>query len=69
MHDPVPDHIGVAQAVVERRAQLRRIDAVTRRLQLPRHEHAVVLVQQRELQAAGTGVDDENSHWGLLEAG
>ncbi len=63
--DPMTHDVGVAEAAVERRAQLGGVDTVTGRRELARGKRLVVRVEQRQLQAARPGVDDEDSHRGL----
>jgi hypothetical protein len=62
VHDAVADRVRLAQGAVERAAQLLGVHRSTGRLQRARFDRRVALVEQRELEAAGACVDDEDAH-------
>ena len=63
VHDPVADGVRAAELRAERGAELVRVDAASRGAASSRGvQDSVVVVEQRELQAARPGVDDEDRH-------
>jgi hypothetical protein len=58
--DPVADDVGPAEVAVQGSPQRGRVDLGTRRGQLLVRKRAVAVAQQRQLDAAGAGVDNED---------
>ena len=62
VNDAVPNSIRFAQHRVERGSELIRVHLRARSIELPRGDHSVIAVEQRQLQAAGARVDDQDPH-------
>jgi hypothetical protein len=59
--DPMPYGVGFPEVGSQSLAQLAGVDLCARRVELAGSERLVLRVEQRQLQAAGARVDDQDS--------
>ena len=60
--DPVPDRVGITQPGFQRRLERPRFDNRPWRVELLLGQRSIAVAQQRQLDAAGPGVHDEDPH-------